>query len=218
MKRRAQSYRAAPRKRRTRRANATWRELLTGHVALLLALGGVVTYAVLSVPYAVFYSTLGVGLDEVGFSYTNVLASAVGPILIAIAFSVLAWMVIGLIWMSSGREFGSRPALVAAFVAILFTLGVLFPYEGYLSARQVKRGQPVVRDFPSTALHAQNATIRPVAKPGNMPHLDAVSRRRLLYLGQSNSILVLYDYESDEAIYVPASQVVLRVNQAVNNT
>jgi hypothetical protein len=186
--------------------------VLTGHVALLLALGGVATYAVLSVPYAIFYYTLGVGLDEVGFSYTNVLAGAVGPILIAIAFSALVWWVIGLIWMSSGRGFGRRPALVAALIAVLLTLGVIFPFAGYRSALEVKRGQPIARDFASTAFHAQNATINPVAKPGDMPHIDALNRRRLLYLGQSNSLLVLYDHESDEAIYVPASDVVLRIN------
>jgi hypothetical protein len=134
--RRAQSYRAAPRRRA--KAPRRWYDLLTSNVVPLLALAGITVYAVLSIPYAIFYHDLGVGLDDVGFSYPTVLVSSVGPLLIAVAFSPLVWFVIGLIWESSGRDVTPRAAIVIAFIALIFTLGAFLPFTAYVNSRQVK--------------------------------------------------------------------------------
>lgn len=60
-------------------------------------------------------------------------------------------------------------------------------------------------------VRATSATVAPAGKPEDAPAIQDLADRSLLHLGQAGSTLVLFDHRTDEAVHVPAADVVLRV-------
>jgi hypothetical protein len=89
-------------------------------------------------------------------------------------------------------------------------------------AQQVALGNPIVPPrlpvLPLTllAIHADPAYVIATGEPGKTPAVDALATRSglqppLLYIGQANSTVVMYDSVRDEAVYVPSSSLLLKV-------
>jgi hypothetical protein len=108
-----------------------------------------------------------------------------------------------------------RIPLLFAILILLLVLMPLAPLLAYPRADEVRRGQEVspVRVFGITvlAIRASHAAVRATGKPGETVAIDYLRSRDLLYLGRTNGTIVLYDSQSDEAIHVPASLIVLRI-------
>jgi len=213
--------------RRKRQPLGAWRDIL-GALAPVLALGAVVLYGYLSIAYDEFYRSLGVDRSDVGLSYTGVLARSSGFVvtylILATLFALLViTMTLQLVyrqrrdpattwWRAGGR-------LVAAMTTLPFLLFLTLAgplQEADDAARAVRAGRPVipVRDalrLPILAIRADPATVEPAGKPGDAPAVERLGRREVLYLGQASGTVVLYDPAAQQAVYVPASSIILRV-------
>jgi len=99
------------------------------------------------------------------------------------------------------------------------------PYvDAGLAARDVGQGKPVepiqYQPFPwwewsypisILAIHADPATVEPAGKPDDSPAAERLQHHHLLYLGQTNGTVVLYDATAQRADYLPASAIILHV-------
>jgi hypothetical protein len=261
-----------------RKQQPPWRDLIQSGTSIL-AVSGILMYAILSIAYGRFYGSLGVNPSDVGLSYLNTLASSVGAILalllVLIVASFLCFvlavaaLLIGYLYrfrfdkdfrrrILSGEEGMSDPAvLVIAAVALLegflkivarflvafviaarkYTVKVTvlmtvliaillafyaLPRVASSRADQVMAGKPVLQPrlplLPLTllAIRADPAYVAATGEPGKTPAVNMLEMRSnlsppLLYLGQANSTVVLYDSNNNEAIYVPSSSLLLRV-------
>jgi hypothetical protein len=185
-----------------------WSDLLRANPAVLLALSGILLYAFLSASYAIFYHSLGVDLNDVGLTYATILASSVGPIIIILSLTsivVFLWSVL--------RRLNRRPSWLSIGILVFLAVGVYLPVTAFLSANEVKDGNSIARTFPATAIHANSVTVASTAEGGKeMPAIQQLSSNTsLLYLGKSDGTVVLYDPTVDEAVYVPAALVTLRI-------
>jgi len=211
------------------RPSAGWWDAI-GHVPALLAAGAVLLYAYLSLAYDRFYHGLGVDLSDVGLSYAGILARSAG----FVTFSLLLLGLVGSypLWARRQRHDLRRPSeervlLVGAMVILLLLLlGPILAAER--AAREVRSGKVVdaiefpgryVPDLPSffprfvvLAIHADPATIDPMGKPSNAPATVQLQGHKLLYLGQANSTVLLYDPAVQQAVYLPAGSVILHVS------
>ena len=68
-----------------------------------------------------------------------------------------------------------------------------------------------ISELPIVAIRADPATVEPSGKPGDAPAADRLRGSHLLYLGQSGGTVVLYDPAFQQAVYVPAASIILRV-------
>jgi hypothetical protein len=192
-----------------------WADLLGVHVPVVLTLSGILLYVLLSAPYALFYYSLGIGLNDVGLTYTTILASSVGSIVIALMFiaavTVVIWAILEKLWKNSDKRARFWVSFGASIVLIL---GVFLPITALANANQVKNGDPIERTFlAAPAIHANSVRVTSTAEDGKTitEIRQLSSKNSLLYLGKSNGTLVLYDPTVDEAIYVPAPLVTLRI-------
>jgi hypothetical protein len=109
-----------------------------------------------------------------------------------------------------------RGALLFAIAVLLLVLMPLAPLLAFPRANEVQRGREVspvrVLGITVLAIRASYAAVQATGKPGETIAIDALRSRKLLYLGRTDGSVVLYDGQSDEAIYVPASMIVLRID------
>ncbi len=110
----------------------------------------------------------------------------------------LRWL-FGVVW---------RPAAAVAAIASLATLSVVVTSSANYAAGAVRRGE-AYRDW-TVPWGAEPATVRWLTPPA----VDPLAGRCLMYLGQSNAALVLYDVGSRQVVRVPPGQVVLLVDTA----
>jgi hypothetical protein len=83
------------------------------------------------------------------------------------------------------------------------------------ASAQVREGHPTkpallpIRLF---ALRADPVQVSSATKPGETPEITNLAQKNdLLYLGQAGGTVVLYDHTQHQAIYLPASMVVLKI-------
>jgi hypothetical protein len=113
-----------------------------------------------------------------------------------------------------------RLALPFAMVAILALTSVYFSTRADHYAEAVRSGRAVkFRGVPLSSLtvRATPALVSVVTKKGESPGLEALQSRSrqspaLLYLGQANGTIILYDSTTQEAVYVPISSIVLKLS------
>jgi hypothetical protein len=204
-----------------------WRDAL-GHLPAVLIASGLLLYGYLSICYYRFYGSLGVDPNDVGLSYTGTLARSSGFVA---AYLLIVFFMIPLIGVQ-GRPGASRNARTTRMVARVLRvipvviLGLALGHtsgKAEDAARHVKAGEPArevqIRlpwpasiEFILLAVHADPVFVEPAGKPGDFPAVERLREDELLYLGQSSGTVVLYRPVSGEAVYVPASSIVLHVS------
>jgi hypothetical protein len=120
---------------------------------------------------------------------------------------------------------GARPSrIIVVIVVTIVIFSVLLGYgatqgiaAGHIAA-DVRAGHPII---PRTAtpfgikilaVRADPVLVWAAGKPDDAPAVEKlVNRTDLLYLGQANSTIVLYDPRQHQAIYLPASTVMLSI-------
>jgi hypothetical protein len=83
--------------------------------------------------------------------------------------------------------------------------------EAENAARKVQAGAPVTGWVPRSLIRADPVTVESVGKRGDSPAVERLRDKKLLYLGQSNGTVLLYDATAQRAVYVPADSIVLHV-------
>jgi hypothetical protein len=214
-------------------------------VAPLLALTGLLVYALLMITYSAFYGSLGVDPRDIGLGYASVLATSPGLVVWYGALAVPAFFVVitarkwpgyptrKLVYLPISRgkdDFAPqhlqleprvrrlfRAAWVFIFIGCVLLAATLFqfPLEMGSHANAVRQGKPVkpITFGPLVLLpvQAQPVNVEPIdGRPS--PSTSRLSKRSLLYLGQSNGTVVFYDYEAQQAVYAPLSTVLINIS------
>jgi hypothetical protein len=207
------------------------------YLASILALAGVLVYALVSIAYDAFYRPLDVDPADVGISYGKVLAQSTGMVVfngllmvIVVGLTLLVvFLVQRIIRWRKRRILPLHRTIAKVVLAGVLLEGILLP--GILEAQtageaatMLKSGRPVV---PS----GQWITLLPVrAEPVLVePINEAVARaisaqldcniakdhacgEELFYLGQVDGIAVLYNAAQQRKMYLPLSSVILHVS------
>jgi hypothetical protein len=189
---------------------------ILGILAPLLLAAGIVIYGILGLGYDQFYGRLGIDPAAVGLNYGTVLSHATGFVAVVL-ISVSAGVVVLISgWRRRGRSNSSWMAL--GLILSLFLLYV--PYLFIVSrnsADAVANGRPVAPiaslGLTELAVHADPVTIEATGKAGEVTAIDRlVGRTDLLYMGQGNGIVVLYDPSTQSALYLPSSSILMKVS------
>lgn len=215
--------------RSDRRPLAAWRDIL-GALTPVLAVSAVLLYAYLSIAYDRFYRGLGVDPGDVGLSYSGTLARSSGFVVAYLAVAGFLVVVPAILTLgqpqarrTNRRRFNALLGL-AGFMLVAMLIDPMLA-AGY-AARDVRAGMPVgpirfqgvpmtpipLPALPVLAIHADPATIEPAGKPGEAPAAERLRGRKVLYLGQANGTVALYDPGAQQAVYVSASSILLHVS------
>jgi hypothetical protein len=216
------------------RSNRPWRETL-GHIPAVLLVGGLLLYGYLSICYDRFYRNLGVDPNDVGLTYAGTLARSSGFVIFCLVLSVpLPFLVAqGLnVWRENPTAKTTRFIIVViVLIAMVFVFWLARqPWQSAgVAVDKVLQGTPVgpVRyhvqfghgrlqkirvTLPILAVRADAASVEPAGKPKDFPALQQFhDDEKLMYLGQSEGTVVLFDARTKTAIYLPASSIVLQV-------
>jgi hypothetical protein len=219
------------------RTRLPWKDAL-GHLPAILLAAGLFMYAYLSICYDRFYGRLGVDPNDVGLSYAGTLARSSGFVVVYLVAAVfVSAMVVAIRPSRQVVTIGFRHwrvpvhprwnVAVAVLVVGLMVVSLLgWPlYVAGDAARHVQSGYPVgtvllpgppdtpfpFPPLPVLAIRADPASIEPADKPADSPSVQRLRGRTLLYLGQSDGTVVLYDARTNRAVYVPGSTIILHV-------
>jgi len=256
-----------------------WSNLLQNGTSIL-AVSGVLIYAILSISYGQFYSAIGVSASDVGLSYLTILAGSVGAALALVLLLAITALIIAVITtvflfflylyrfifqeefrhriisgdagqvevaiilsavlsavgafvgeiianfrralLIAARRYAVKVTVWSVVIIALMLAFYALPRAATARAEQVQKGIPVSQPrlpiLPLTllAIRADPVLVAATGEPGKTLAVEELAARAnlrppLLYLGQANSIVVLYDSIKDEAIYVPSSSLLLRV-------
>jgi hypothetical protein len=189
-------------------------------------------YSILIVSYERFYGPLGISPSDVGLTYITILAGSTGLFLTFILYYVLVYGLVFLILVAVHtirrrkvswiRYRGPiRNAMFGLLCLVLLSAGLILPLQATLAAQKVQEGYAVYKptlipswyfEFPLTVLsiHADYASIEPSSSSAGAA-IGAIRTRPLLYLGQANSTVVVYDVVAQQALYLPAASIVLTI-------
>jgi hypothetical protein len=215
----------------TGRRLPSWLELL-GQLVPLLGVAAILLYGYLAVCYDRFYGSLGVDPNDVGLSYSTTLARSPALVVGFVAASMIVWPMAAqrlLVDLRAvprgGPDRPDKSQIVTTMIPIAFIvfLVIWVPLQAGLAANDVKVGKAVrpirfpvtqIPAFAVLAVRASPAVVEPAAKAGDLPAVERLHGRSLLYLGQANGTVVLYDPSNDaeQVVYLPASSIVLRVS------
>jgi hypothetical protein len=200
-------------------------------LASTLAIAAGAWYALLTLSYDQFYRRLAVSLGDVGLSYTAILANSVGTAFGIVVFIVLISLPIIAMrkvrrretWRQESFKGFVRRVMTFSLVGCFVLAVIALPMLSSANFKRVVEGKAVlpprlpVANFAILPIHADPVAIEP--KNGNtlrgisthMAKYDSESGARLLYLGQANSQLVIYDSVEDHVVYVPSSDAIVRI-------
>lgn len=225
-----------------KRGRAPLWERLAEHGALLLALAGLAVYGILVLAYSEFFQELGINPADVGVDYGKTLGGAAGLALVAtiVVLVAAAWLVRGAIGklLQPDREPLTGAWLtqitVAIATAVLLASLILLHNKADSYADRIKSGRrvepyrlskiPLLNDIELLAIRSEPAIVRPIQRRRTLPKcgrenagrsaLEKLAcRSRLLYLGQSKGVTVVYDPIQQRALYIPtAAALVATVN------
>jgi len=199
-------------------------------IAGVLALLGVISYVYLAIVYDRFYSALHVDPGDVGLSYGTTLSRSSGLIVIAVASIGIALFLLIWIrgWMGAAIHerpliFIAAPALLAGVVVLWGALPVLaYAYteptrEASMAGRSVLAGKPVAQVrlgnlITVIDLRAEEVTL--IAAGSSSSAVTRLAKRTdLLYLGQADGTVVLFDPRARQALHLPADAVLIRLSR-----
>ncbi|WP_426569622.1 hypothetical protein [Streptomyces canus] len=183
-----------------------------GGVALTLL--GLFSYSTLAQLYESFYRTLGVSPADVGIGYAVVLARSFG--LLAIAAGAGIGIVVAAWWQFRGSELSEKAAQHLAFgciglLMVVYTAAVAalgdWSHDRAEGVRQGKPTQPFSMRgiLPLLDIHAEKAVLKPVGESS----LPVPSTDKLMYLGASGDLHVLYNVTTQRTLRIPVSGVLV---------
>ena len=201
-----------------------------------LALGAAIWYGFLWITYNRFYEPLGISPSDVGLNYANILANSVGAavtFLVPVAVLVMALLSLAVLVRSFGYRRGFNPSrliyvkilrnlLVTVALLVVGLLVYVFPVRAANAADQVKQGEAVsplhflMSPAPVLAVQANRViSIKPASpqKTGETTAIASLPRSGLLYMGQANGVIVLFDSSERQAHFIPSSSVLLTVEK-----
>jgi hypothetical protein len=181
---------------------------IIGFLSPLVLISGIVIYGIQSLGYEWFYGRLGIDPAAIGLSYTTVLSRSAGFVAVIILAAVLS--LIGDWWQGESPLLWIGPTIAGLLLIFL----VLELFGSTRAANAVTAGRPVapLRNLGVTelAFRADPVRIEPAGKAGEASAIDRlVSRADLLYLGQANGVVVLYDASTQSALYLPSASIVM---------
>ena len=166
-------------------------------------------------------------------NYTGVLARSSGFVVVYLAAVGTLAVIPTILTYGRPEERRKNRARLNALLALIGIILASLLIDPLLAAgdaaRDVREGKPVgpihilgwpvppippfpISRLPVLAVHADPATVEPAGKPGEAPAAERLRGRKLLYLGQAGGTVVLYDPGDQQAVYVSASSIVLRVS------
>jgi hypothetical protein len=211
------------------RRSKQWMNVLNEFIPTL-AIIAAAWYALLTLSYDQFYRRLAVSLSDVGLSYSAILANSVGTgLAMGLLVALLSFPILGMRklrrheeWdQASFRRFARR---VIAFVFVLCALVAItvLPVLSSNGFDRVTEGKAVLpprlplANFAILPIHADPVSVQPKdSEPtqvmGVESSKDSEPKARLLYLGQANGELVLYDSVAQHVLFIPSSDVIARI-------
>jgi hypothetical protein len=120
------------------------------------------------------------------------------------------------------RAWSKTYVLITLGLVVILVFG-LYVIDLYSRDEEIKAATTAVRDgqaiegiesksgFTVLNVHVREAQIEPVAKTNVAPSISGLVGRRMLYVGQADGTLVLFDPAADRAVYVPRNSVTLSV-------
>ena len=194
-----------------------------------LGLSGILLYAVTSIAYSRFYGALGLNPNDVGLTYASTLANSVGMVLYAVVFigvSVITiWVVLAVKWRDVffHRDMVKILGLgiaVSSMALLIVMVGLNTFSAATKRARWVQSGEPVlplnIGPFVVFPVQAHPVKVKATSNSQDAPNLTGLETRSLLYLGQSDGTVVLYDYALQQAVHIPASSVMLEISNCAS--
>jgi hypothetical protein len=198
----------------------------------IVALGGVLVYGVLLLAYEQFYRELGVGLSDVGVEYGKALGGAAGLTIVLLVLTAvlvgILHLIVAAVFLFTGRRDGRNLSFVLAFVAtfglLVLIAALLLPHWATARADAVKKGHPIqpLRLPPwGHSLRVVILAIRADPAEVQLTQGERASTLRttveglkkpLFYLGEAKGQTVLYEADTQRAIFIPSSLVVLQTS------
>jgi hypothetical protein len=204
-------------------------------ITLTVAIGGALFFVLLRLYYNSYYGVLGVSANDVGLGYANTITNSVGLIIWTLlrprVLVFLAFLVAYTVWRFQIANSTSRNHNVILAISILgvaFFLGKDL-YTGRIEsavryANEVKQGHTVTLGDPNRKEGDPFFSFIVRASPVSVKALDekvTVALRELeeerpidkplLYLGQANNMIVIYDSFKQRSVFVPVGSVVISV-------
>lgn len=194
---------------------------LVDNSSRLLVLAAV-WYGLLTISYDRFYSPLGVGLGDVGLSYSTILASSVGAAAAVLAYTLLPIAALGILLgvakllrnesTTSAIRRITPSFMLAATIGAAVIVGLILLPTG--ATRQVELVQDGCNasslrlpglPFSVLSIGASRVEVISIANP--VP--SSVTAQDILYLGQANGTLVLYRYTERVPVYTPSRDITI---------
>lgn len=208
-------------------------------LASVVAILGLLSFAVLRLYYNRFYGALGVDPSSVGLTYSTTLVSSLGVLLFLVISSVLApiaiisgvYLVCRVIKSEESESYAAIASIALGGLAawlpkatrsiVPYSIGIgLVVTTGFLWCKAEMYADAVMNGKPirfgnilltSFAVRATPVNVTLVGNLGELGSGDLNLGHELLYLGQTSENLVLYDSDVQGAIYLPQGLVVLEV-------
>jgi hypothetical protein len=158
------------------------------------------------------------------------------PFALVVTFAITSLINLSVLQVVSRRRRGGRPTLprpsegysaamrlwvLIAMLGSTLLLIYLFPVRANEESKSVRAGfgtsplrifgspAPVLTIRADPVVSIRSTGVR---KPGDIVAIESLSSSGLLYMGQANGVIVLYNHDTSRAIYLPASSVILTVD------
>ena len=185
----------------------TLSEWLTENPVLVLTIVGASFYVALRFAHQAFYRPLGLTPEDVGLGYGEALGRAAGIAFYATAFSIV-FLVPALRLRRRGHPL--MPFLLWLYITPLLTVLIAMWRLTALYADDVQDGKTVHPVFLiDTGVRAEKADISWTEEPPK--GMKSVPRHRLMYLGESEGSVVLYDVDAKRSLRIPSSSVAVSI-------
>lgn len=175
---------------------------------LIAAIGGlgILTYAILWFGYTRFYGHFGVRLSDVGLDYKAVLGQSATMIAL---LSLGAFFAVGAAWLARSRMrwWVGVPLVFLASVAVGVLLGSLFALNND-GIRKVESGKgvPHVKLAGIILLDLQVTPVNRLDIKKDSPQ-DLEKNKSLMYFGEANGFVVLYDFTEGSVYRIPSDSI-----------